>query len=597
MAWELGHTIAATVVCASTSYALYTRSTTHGKQPASSTKPPQAYILNNQVTHSRILPVESRHVFSYPTLSFLLSLHALERNKVDLGRGWLFGYGGVSGRLTGLRSSPYVTHVAGKAQGELGIKEKLVGVLRDHASLEEEEGFEDGWIMTMPAILGYEGINPLTVYFCYKEGMFWAVVLEIHNTFSESHIHICEVGKDQDPEADKGYTHQWTFLREFHVSPFNDRSGFYTVSVQSPTHPPDAASSQQHDQPPSSLPRPSVRVRLYQAQSHPTPDPFAEGGETQHHLSRGALKLSAVLHMKHSKPLTPSTLLASLARAPFLLFLSMPRILYQAWILHYRKRLDVWVRPDPLGVLGSDSDETASNNGLADDEQRARGVGVKWQTATALERFAQGRIEYFLGRRCREFGVTVKLVAGDPSVADQVFSGEDNQLQYGIKLTLVIHYRSTRFFTAVYMAPSATHALLFGAQCTAPRHRLFSVSDENLFSQVFSLEPRTEALNSNTPHDLQVDTHTPDSQRLSTAQTLRCRPLPLSIHPPSVPIPNVHPLDQRTSAFVSTAAVQSCLLLDRVEEGAFWLAGARVIPGDEPWKAWERAADVFTSQG
>ena len=125
-----------------------------------------------EVTHARLLPVDSAHVFTYPTIAFLVSPDELERRQLDLGRGWVFGYGGRLRRLTGLRAAPYL------APGSGPIKQKLEGVL----TLSGYPGGElrDAWMMTMPSFLGFEGINPLTVYFCYNlNGAFWLIVLEV----------------------------------------------------------------------------------------------------------------------------------------------------------------------------------------------------------------------------------------------------------------------------------------------------------------------------------------------------------------------------------------------------------------------------------
>lgn len=41
---------------------------------------------------------------------------------------------------------------------------------------------EDAWMLTMPGYLGFEGINPLTVYFLYdSNNEAWAVLLEVRS--------------------------------------------------------------------------------------------------------------------------------------------------------------------------------------------------------------------------------------------------------------------------------------------------------------------------------------------------------------------------------------------------------------------------------
>jgi DUF1365 family protein len=105
-------------------------------------------------------------------VSLLLSLNALENYSLDLGRGWLFGYGGRWARLVGLRAAPYLTENGGT------IRQRLEKVLLDRGFASED--LEDAWMMTMPSLLGFEGINPLTVYFCYRPGgQFFLVILEV----------------------------------------------------------------------------------------------------------------------------------------------------------------------------------------------------------------------------------------------------------------------------------------------------------------------------------------------------------------------------------------------------------------------------------
>lgn len=147
------------------------------------TSPPMAYICTNKVIHARLLPTESAHRFTYPTISFLLCLSALEKGELNLGGGWLFGYGGLWLRATGIRASAYLQN-GRKFDDRRTIKQKLLEVLSTHSL--DASLFNDAWILTMPSYFGFEGINPLTVYFCYKtDQSLWAVVLEV----SAPHIH------------------------------------------------------------------------------------------------------------------------------------------------------------------------------------------------------------------------------------------------------------------------------------------------------------------------------------------------------------------------------------------------------------------------
>ena len=159
------------LICISLSTLLYKKSfrvTTHAR--------PQGYVLQNQVTHSRLLPADSAHAFTYPTLSILVSLNALEDYSLNLASGWIFGYGRIWGRLVGIRPDPYLANSYGKART---IRSKLETILKDRDYSKREGYFQEAWMMTMPSFLGFEGINPLTVYFCYGWDGLRLVVLEV----------------------------------------------------------------------------------------------------------------------------------------------------------------------------------------------------------------------------------------------------------------------------------------------------------------------------------------------------------------------------------------------------------------------------------
>ncbi|KAG7447389.1 uncharacterized protein BT62DRAFT_948459 [Guyanagaster necrorhizus] len=482
------------------------------------------HVLKNHVTHARFLPTPSKHAFSYPTVSLLVSLKALESGKLDLGYGLIFRYGGLWGRLTGLRADPYLS----PQRGAESILDKLNAFLAAHEY--GENMLDDAWMMTMPSYLGFEGINPLTVYFCYKAGVLWLTVLEIHNTFGESHVHVLEVGKREDP-CSTGFDHQWTFPRDFHVSPFNDRSGFYTIHLRKPSHPPG------EDYTPYAPPLPVVRVDLYTENSSRQAVP-------------GQLKLSATLRTDSAEPLETRFLLLTLLAAPFDLFLSFPRIAYHAWILHYLKRLDVFIKPDPRPVNS--------------ERKSVPGGGIKWLGEGIFEAYARRRLEVYLKRRVGETGVVVRLVPNDLGAPSSVFHpgkrDDDHQ-------ELTIHYLSGKFFTVIFMAPSAAHAYLLGVRSEG----IFTVSSEALFVSVF--EPQYKA------------------GHLSRRQCMRRKAVPSSL---PLPIPQRHILDDDALGVMMLLALWC---MDKLEIVLFRSLHARILPGVEPWywNQWERALAVWES--
>ncbi|KAF8588064.1 hypothetical protein K439DRAFT_1652066 [Ramaria rubella] len=514
----------------------------------------RAYILQNQVTHARFLPTPSKHSFVYPTVSFLVSLNALESKELDLLKGWLFSYGGIHGRLTGLRASGYLHD---GSTDKRSIRSKLVDLLdqQGHPGCE----LEDAWLMTMPSFLGLEGINPLSVYYCYRKEYpsLWLVVLEVHNTFGERHVYVLETCRSEVVAAGKNvpdfrsvssrFNYQWTFPRQFHVSPFNDRSGHYMCQVVTPSHPPSLL-----DEPPHPSPRPIVKITLLTASS----------------LSKR--KLVAILRTTQSTPFSSASLLWVVACAPLGLLLAFPRILYQAYLLHYHKRLDVYQRPElcaPDPVVESKL-PVVPNNPEANDKDCCGSRGVGWQKTGALERWCERRVSAYLRSRCRKTGISLTFMPSNPA--------EDRTTVLSSRAdgrALTIFYRTPRLFTILFTMPSSQHALLFGVRA----EKVFSVSSDDLFHEVFA-PPSASS-----------------EQRWKTRLTrcLRCASVPRSI---DLQVPLHHSLDEPIT-FMSTFMLFLSLCLVTLEEKLFKMLGARFVRGEEPWGGWERlrSRDAFRS--
>lgn len=75
------------------------------------------------------------------------------------------------------------------------------------------------WLQTLPRMFGYT-FNPVSFWYCYKDGNLDAVLCEVNNTFGDRHFYFIE---------DLGSTHAKSHLarKTFHVSPFLDIKGHY----------------------------------------------------------------------------------------------------------------------------------------------------------------------------------------------------------------------------------------------------------------------------------------------------------------------------------------------------------------------------------
>lgn len=159
-----------------------------------------AVIYDTVVTHVRSTPL--RNAFSYKSSSWLVDLDDLPRMP------W---YARPFARFDG------TDHFGGQPTIRQGLD----------AFLAAENVHLDGgqvWTLTSPRVLGYV-FNPLSVHWCHRrDGSLACVVAEVHNTYGERHAYLLETDEKGRGETDK----------EFYVSPFNDTSGSYTMSLPEP---------------------------------------------------------------------------------------------------------------------------------------------------------------------------------------------------------------------------------------------------------------------------------------------------------------------------------------------------------------------------
>ncbi|TGO82559.1 hypothetical protein BPOR_0806g00040 [Botrytis porri] len=121
-------------------------------------------------------------------------------------------------------------HVSG------GLEGKLHRFLHDQGINHEDYPF--AYLLTSSKFLGYQN-NPVSIWNLYSRNReLKAVILEVNNTFDERHTYFVtpKDAEDSKIEKPKGkpprFTNTWS--KEFFVSPFNSRSGSYSVSASDP---------------------------------------------------------------------------------------------------------------------------------------------------------------------------------------------------------------------------------------------------------------------------------------------------------------------------------------------------------------------------
>lgn len=358
------------------------------------------------------------------------------------------------------------------------------------------------------------------------------------------------------------YQHQWTFPRAFHVSPFNDRTGFYCVSLSDPLQSSAPPSNSTSDTSSRSLPvNPSIHLKIVFL----TPD-----REKKLYAS-----LTGV-----GAPLQQYNLIKALLRWPLSLLLTTPRILYQAAKLHYGRRLDVFPRPEPFAL------SVSNQEGLKDEvnpvEMGAKAGGVGWQEEGGLEIMARQKTIEILQQRVDELAlqgrhVTVRLRPADRSKDDMTISASVSASPSPVE-ELLISYLTSVFFVDLLTSPSIQLALEIGDKT---EHR-WSTSNDDLFLDLFS---KSSSSSRSFSRSQQLITRL--TKRLLASQ-MRWSLSYANQPSPSIPtIPDYHPF-HHPSSLATLRAIATYFAVLRLGVGIFALTGARFVKGRETWGEWKR---------
>lgn len=479
----------------------------------------EAFVVPTQIHHARMLPVDSTHQFRYPSLYLAFELHALEDGRLDCGR--IFSSAAERKKTVlkldphgfGRRVYPNMCEDSAKAISS-SILLKLIYELRlrnylamgpqdisadslrtmKHAPWVNEVG--QIWAIAMPSIFGMGGFNPLTVYYVYRpgdsvstRGALWLCVLEVHNTFNERHIYVCETGSNSTPVR-QGYQYEWRFPREFHVSPFNDRSGYYHLFLE------DLWPVDQHVSPVI-----DIRLLLMADSKDAT-----QSGTLQKKLmatltSQRATSMS-IKPKRPAKVMTRWNLIWYLVQQPFDLFLPVMRIMWEAMKLHWQKRLPVYIRPEPHGIMPSRSEEfngigwPSSHNPVesklgidTDSNSKKSSGGIFWNPESALERPCRQSVESFFKLRTRQDPhLSIKVLSTNPESQTFLFSGgtKTSVTTKGLtddeKTTLVFYTLSNETLFTDLCLYSPSLAFILGSQMD----RSWGVNSIDSFHEVFA---------------------------------------------------------------------------------------------------------------
>jgi DUF1365 family protein len=202
---------------------------------ASRNAQPQPQILPCRIMHTRLFP--KRHCFSYSylyvgipigwtgTINTLLSADiagtALQSGNSESCRTWF-----------SVEGSDHLQ----RTSSEHTLLQKLHSYLDSQGIASQQYPY--AYLVTAPRFLGFS-FNPVSFWYLYSEKkQLTAMILEVNNTFDERRMYFLD-GKnqhgDQAHAKEDMFTNTWE--KDFHVSPFNERGGIYSLKANDPFAP------------------------------------------------------------------------------------------------------------------------------------------------------------------------------------------------------------------------------------------------------------------------------------------------------------------------------------------------------------------------
>lgn len=308
-------------------------------------------IFMGYVTHKRLQP--RVHELCYPLYVYAIDLDDMTELDGSLP---LFGYNRL--RPASIYDRDYLDERSGT------IREKLLRFL-------EPRGYAAGIekiILITSARYFYYVFNPVSFYYCFDDnGALVCAAAEVNNTFGEKHLYIPHA---EDYEG-SDFPHRFTAPKEFHVSPFNDMSGtyeFFFADIRKELN---------------------IRLNLYRKEE---------------------LVFYAKL-LGDAIPLTASNQAKILLTHPFIPYLTMTRIHWEAAKLFFLKKLSYHAKPIPASVM------TIRKNPPTPFQRQCMKIIVR-----LLDRIEEGYLTMTLpDGRVRRFGDASSSRRADLTIADYRF--------------------------------------------------------------------------------------------------------------------------------------------------------------------------------
>jgi hypothetical protein len=241
--------------------------------------------------------------------------------------------------------------------------------------------------------------------------------------------------------------------------------------------------------------------------------------------------------------------------------------MYQAYRLHYEKRLAVYPRPEPSSEAAKDAWNAPQ------DDVEGLGLPIAWQSPGWSESTARRIVETFCRSRVAETGIGLYIEFLDQR-EDLVLSTQKSSSD---RQVCSIKTADPKFFSHLLIAPS-------------PRH--FAILAPELLTTIEHPDSLIHLMETTT--DTGSDSSALEHMAMEIRQRFFLFFMAHSILPAT---PDLYPFDNKHFITASSVADQLRILVivylaylaDVAEELIMSLLGATFVEGREPWKLWERA--------
>ncbi|KAG5978310.1 hypothetical protein E4U55_006250 [Claviceps digitariae] len=286
------------------------------------------YLLPCKTTHTRLFPQKHSFSYSYVVVGIPVGVSGNFNGMISVSNERRQGFKYfLSKMLCGAWYDVHASDYLQRGFSKTGLRGKLDTYLRSQAI--DPDDYPHAYLVTAARFLGYH-FNPLSLWYLYSpDRILSAIVLEVNNTFDERRPYLvlrdfstdAERLLDSTPGAVPAPRIKGRWAKDFHVSPFNSRKGTYSLLASDPLHP-GMGEFRGLD----------VTINLSS--------------------SKGHAKIIARL-FSDGKAIDPECMSATdkirfLSRWFWVGFATFPRIVKEAAMLFFKRKLHVWYRPEPL---------------------------------------------------------------------------------------------------------------------------------------------------------------------------------------------------------------------------------------------------------